>query len=154
MRGYKPLSVGMKVSVKLVNTDSVHGFIDFEFAQGDDDVPIRRVGDIAEGDVVRLVPGDIEGRLVRGRRGLSVGDETVVVLLAVDPVGGSSISRGRIRSCPPSDTRRIITFSPSASGTTWSQPAGRGLRRRTQVLASRPFSLREFDDDRNRNRAR
>src|SRR4029077_12867054 len=30
VRGYKPLSVGMKVQVKLVNTDSVHGFIDFE----------------------------------------------------------------------------------------------------------------------------
>jgi hypothetical protein len=34
------------------------------------------------------VPGDIEGRLVRGRRGLSVGDETGVVLLSVDPERG------------------------------------------------------------------
>ena len=33
VRGYKPLSVGMKVPVKLINTDSVHGFIDFEYSE-------------------------------------------------------------------------------------------------------------------------
>ena len=37
---------------------------------------------------LRTVPGNVEGRLVRGRRGLSVGDETGVVLLAVDPERG------------------------------------------------------------------
>ena len=75
VRGYKPLSVGMKVPVKLVNTDSVHGFIDFEFTQGVDpakeerrarkraaalslrdrvgeSVPRRRIRDITQGDVV------------------------------------------------------------------------------------------------------
>jgi hypothetical protein len=30
------------------------------------------------------MPGEIEGRLVRGRRGLSVGKDVDVVLLAVD----------------------------------------------------------------------
>ena len=111
MRGYKPLSVGMKVKVKLVNTDSVHGFIDFEFMQGADQAKEERrarkraaalslrdrVGETFRAIVsgtsqkatwLRIEPGEIEGRLVRGRRGLSVGDETGVVLLAVDPARG------------------------------------------------------------------
>lgn len=111
MRGYKPLSVGMKVKVKLVNTDSVHGFIDFEFMQGADQAKDERrarkraaalslrdrVGETFSAVVsgtsrkatwLRIEPGEIEGRLVRGRRGLSVGDETGVVLLAVDPARG------------------------------------------------------------------
>jgi exoribonuclease-2 len=37
---------------------------------------------------VKTVPDGIEGRLVRGRRGLGVGDEAAVVLLAADPVRG------------------------------------------------------------------
>jgi exoribonuclease R len=111
VRGYKPLSVGMKVKVKLVNTDSVHGFIDFEFTQGvDPSKDERRARKRAAalslrdcvGETFRAVvsgtsrkatwlliqPGGIEGRLVRGRRGLNVGDETGVVLLAVDPARG------------------------------------------------------------------
>jgi exoribonuclease-2 len=111
VRGYKPLSVGMKVPVKLVNTDSVHGFIDFEYAQGVDPakeerLARKRVAALALRDRIgetfravvsgiskkatwlMTVPGDIEGRLVRGRRGLSVGDQTGVVLLSVDPVRG------------------------------------------------------------------
>ena len=111
VRGYKPLTVGMKVSVKLVNTDSVHGFIDFEFAQGVDPAKEERlarkraaaltlrdrVGETFRAVVsgvsrkatwLKIVPGDIEGRLVRGRRGLSAGDQTGVVLLSVDPVRG------------------------------------------------------------------
>jgi exoribonuclease R len=111
VRGYKPLSVGMKVPVKLVNTDSVHGFIDFEFTQGMDPakeqrlarkraaaITLRdRVGETFRAVVsgtsrkatwLRIEPGGIEGRLVRGRRGLNVGDETGVVLLEVDPVRG------------------------------------------------------------------
>jgi hypothetical protein len=111
VRGYKPLTVGMKVQVKLVNTDSVHGFIDFEYSQGVD--PLKeerlarkrtaalalrdRVGESFRAVVsgisrkatwLKIMPGDIEGRLVRGRRGLSVGDETGVVLLSVDPARG------------------------------------------------------------------
>jgi exoribonuclease-2 len=35
-----------------------------------------------------IEPDEIEGRLVRGRRGLSVGDAAAVVLLAVDPERG------------------------------------------------------------------
>ena len=111
VRGYKPLSVGMKVKVKLVNTDSVHGFIDFEFTQGMDPAKDERrarkraaalslrdrVGETFRAVVsgtsrkatwLRIEPGKIEGRLVRGRRGLSVGDETGVVLLAVDLARG------------------------------------------------------------------
>jgi exoribonuclease-2 len=111
VRGYKPLSVGMKVRVKLVNTDSVHGFIDFEFTQGVDPAKDERrarkraaalslrdhVGETFHAVVsgtsrkatwLRILPGEIEGRLVRGRRGLSVGTEVDVVLLAVDPGRG------------------------------------------------------------------
>jgi exoribonuclease-2 len=111
VRGYKPLSVGMKISVKLVNTDSVHGFIDFEFTQGVDPAKDERrarkraaalslrdhVGETFHALVsgtsrkatwLRIMPGEIEGRLVRGRRGLSVGIEVDVVLLAVDPGRG------------------------------------------------------------------
>lgn len=111
MRGYKALSVGMKVPVKLVNTDSVHGFIDFEYSSGvepakDDRLARKkvaaaslqgRVGDSFDAVVtgatqkatwIAVEPGAIEGRLVRGRRGLSVGDAVRVVLLAADPVRG------------------------------------------------------------------
>jgi exoribonuclease-2 len=111
VRGYKPLSVGMKVKVKLVNTDSVHGFIDFEFTQGVDPAKDERrarkraaalslrdhVGETFHAVIsgtsrkatwLRILPAEIEGRLVRGRRGMSVGTEVDVVLLAVDPGRG------------------------------------------------------------------
>ena len=109
--GYKTLSVGMKVPVKLVNTDSVHGFIDFEYTQGVDPAKEERLarkraaalaladrvgetfravvsGTSRKATWLKILPDQIEGRLVRGRRGLSVGDEAGVVLLAVDPVRG------------------------------------------------------------------
>jgi len=111
VRGYKPLSVGIQVKVKRVNTDSVHGFIDFEYTQGVDPskeerrarkraaaLSLRdRIGQTFRAVVsgtskkatwLKIEPDEIEGRLVRGRRGLSVGDETGVVLLAVDPDRG------------------------------------------------------------------
>jgi len=111
VRGYKTLTVGMKVSAKLVNTDSVHGFIDFEYTQGVEPAKVDRqerkrasalalrdrVGESFRAVVsgiskkatwVTIAPEGIEGRLVRGRRGLSVGDEAAVVLLAADPARG------------------------------------------------------------------
>jgi len=111
VRGYKALLVGMTVPVKLINTDSVHGFIDFEFSKGIDPAKDERlerkraaalglrdrVGDTFRAVVsgisrkatwIRIVPHDIEGRLVRGRSGLSTGSEVGVILLAADPVRG------------------------------------------------------------------
>jgi exoribonuclease R len=111
VRGYKELKVGMKIPVKLINTDSVHGFIDFEYSQGIDPAKENRkerkrasalalrdrIGDTFRAVVsgtsskatwITLVPDGIEGRLVRGRRGLGPGSEIRVVLLAADPVRG------------------------------------------------------------------
>jgi exoribonuclease R len=111
VRGYKPLSVGMKIPVKLINTDSVHGFIDFEYTKGiepakEDRLARKRAAAVAlhnrvgetfqavvsgiskKATWVKIDPDGIEGRLVRGRRGLSVGSKASVVLLATDPVRG------------------------------------------------------------------
>lgn len=111
VRGYKGLEVGMVVAVKLIDTDTVHGFIDFEYTPGVTTAKVERaerkrraaralrdrVGETFRAVVtgvsqratwIRTVPEDIEGRLVRGRRKLAVGDEAEVVLLAVDPGRG------------------------------------------------------------------
>src|SRR2546423_1280098 len=111
VRGYKSLRTGMKVPVKLVSTDSVHGFIDFEYSAGiepaKEDRQARKrsaalelrdhIGDSLRAVVtgvskkatwIRLEPSGIEGRLVRGRKGLRPGSEVGVVLLAADPVRG------------------------------------------------------------------
>ena len=111
VRGYKPLTVGMKVQVKLVNTDSVHGFIDFEYSAGVEPskderrerkraaaMTLRdRIGDSFHAVVtgvsekatwIRLVSEGIEGRLVRGRKGLKPGSDVDVVLLSADAARG------------------------------------------------------------------
>jgi len=111
VRGYKPLTVGMKVPVKLVRTDSVHGFIDFEYASDADRTKEERlerkraaavtlqerIGESFDAVVtgmtqkatwIAIDDGAIEGRLVRGRSGLHVGDALRVVLLVADPQRG------------------------------------------------------------------
>jgi exoribonuclease-2 len=111
VRGYKNLKVGMKIPVKLVATDSVHGFIDFEYSEGIEPVKEERkerkqaaalqlrdrIGETFRAVVsgvskkatwVRIDAGNIEGRLVRGRKGLRPGSEVGVVLLAADPARG------------------------------------------------------------------
>lgn len=111
VRGYKGLAPGMKVTAKLLDTDSVHGFIDFEFTKGieagtqerlarkraaalslqdriGENVRALVTGTSRKTTWIKTVPEGIEGRLVRGLRGLAVGDEIGVVLLAADPVRG------------------------------------------------------------------
>ncbi|MDB4898249.1 MAG: rnb [Gemmatimonadetes bacterium] len=111
VRGFKGLTVGMTVPVTLIDTDSVHGFIDFEHGAGMDQnkqerlarkreaalVLRDRIGESFRAAItgtskkatwVRLVHADIPGRLVRGRKGLALGEEIDVVLLTADPVRG------------------------------------------------------------------
>lgn len=110
VRGYKPLRVGMRVLVRLVAADSVHGFIDFEYTGGIDSAKAqrterkraaaRRLQESIGTSFVATVTGisekatwietreRIEGRLVRGRKGLHVGEELTVILLAADAVRG------------------------------------------------------------------
>lgn len=111
VRGYKGLAVGETVRVKLISTDSVHGFIDFEVENASDPAKSDRLarkravaatlgesvgnwfravisGTSAKATWVKTKPDGVEGRLVRGRRGLARGDEVGVVLLQADPVRG------------------------------------------------------------------
>jgi exoribonuclease-2 len=110
-RGAQGLAPGQRIDVTLLGADAVHGFIDFEHAAG---VPsrkrerqerkreaarslMRRVGDTFDAVVtgagsqatwVRLLDPEVEGRLVRGRKGLRVGDGVRVILLYADPHRG------------------------------------------------------------------
>ena len=110
IRGYKGLEVGMTVPVTLVNTDTVHGFIDFEHGKGIDARKRARAerkreaarllqdrigeefhavitGISGKATWMKLVDGT-EGRLVRGAHGLAVGEAFVARLLTADPVRG------------------------------------------------------------------
>jgi exoribonuclease-2 len=108
VRGDEGLAPGQRVRVTLVDTDAVHGFIDFEHAAGVDARKLERrrrkqeaaralrerVGERFDAEVtgvtaratwVRLLaPAAVEGRLVRGGRGLGVGDRVRVELLRAD----------------------------------------------------------------------
>jgi exoribonuclease-2 len=116
--GYKPLltASGKRVSVTLVGVNTALGFIDFEYGEGVEARKqerlarkreaarrlVDRIGDRFEVEVsgvtskavwVRTVE-DIEGRLVRGTRGLSVGDRLSVTLIEAD-AGRGYIDFGR-----------------------------------------------------------
>lgn len=111
VRGYKGLAVGDAVKVKLIGTDSVHGFIDFEVEKASEPEKNDRLqrkravaatlrdsvghwyralvsGTSSKATWVKTQPDGIEGRLVRGRNGLSDGDQVGVVLISADPVKG------------------------------------------------------------------
>jgi exoribonuclease-2 len=111
MRGYQGLQAGERVNVTLTGTDAVHGFIDFERTERVEPKKIdrsarkreqarellERIGETFDAVVtgvkpkatyVRLAAPPIEGRLVRGWKGLVPGDAVRVVLLAADPVKG------------------------------------------------------------------
>jgi exoribonuclease R len=107
VRGHRDLRVGQTIRVTLVSADTVHGFIDFEYAPGIDAYKSERtarkkgmawrlrglVGQAFSAVVtsvspratyVRVDDSDTEGRIVRGGGGLSVGEKVRVVLLAAD----------------------------------------------------------------------
>ena len=111
MRGFKSLTVGMRVPVRLIGTDTVHGFIDFEYenpAESGKRDRLARKREAAKGlrhrigqkflvEVtgvtekaiwVRTTPDGIEGRLVRGGNAARVGDQFNAVLLRADPANG------------------------------------------------------------------
>ena len=111
VRGQHGLQAGQAVDVVLVSADSAHGFIDFEFPPGVEPRKLERserkkraaaalrgrLGETFDAVVtgvspratwIRLRDPETEGRLVRGRKGLAVGDAVRVVLLTVDPARG------------------------------------------------------------------
>ena len=111
VRGFKTLVVGMKVPVTLIDTDAVHGFIDFAYVAGiapektarldrkraaarllldrvGETFPAVVTGTSSRATWIQLAESGVEGRLVRGRKGLTTGDALDVVLLAADPIRG------------------------------------------------------------------
>jgi exoribonuclease-2 len=111
MRGYQGLQAGERVSVTLIGTNAVHGFIDFEYTarvdrrkvdrtarkQAQAKELLERIGETFDAVVtgvkdkatyVQLENPPSEGRLVRGWKGLVPGDSVRVVLLAADPEKG------------------------------------------------------------------
>ncbi|MGI9078536.1 MAG: RNB domain-containing ribonuclease [Gemmatimonadaceae bacterium] len=111
LRGHKGLAVGQKVQLKLIATDAVHGFIDFEHPAGVQPRKRKRserkqsaarrlrdrIGEQFDAVVtsaspratyVRTVADGVEGRLVRGTTGLVSKGTVRVILLATDAVRG------------------------------------------------------------------
>ena len=111
VRGFKTLVVGMKVPVTLIDTDAVHGFIDFAYVAGiapektarldrkraaarllldrvGETFPAVVTGTSSRATWIQLAESGVEGRLVRGRKGLTTGDALGVVLLTADPMRG------------------------------------------------------------------
>ena len=111
MRGHKGLVVGQRVQLKLIATDAVHGFIDFEHSAGVQPrkrkrleqkqaaarVLRDRIGEVFDAVVMSASPratyvktlgAGVEGRLVRGTAGLKATDTVRVVLLATDSARG------------------------------------------------------------------
>ena len=111
MRGHQGLQPGERVNVTLIGTNAVHGFIDFEHTErvGREKVDrtsrkqtqarelVERVGETfdavvtgvkAKATYVQIEQPLVEGRLVRGWKGLAPRDSVRVVLLAADPVKG------------------------------------------------------------------
>ena len=107
VRGAEGLAEGMTIPVKLVRTDSVHGFIDFEHVAADYErkesrrerkraaarALIHRIGDTFDAVVtgispkavwIETKPDGIEGRVVRGTAGVEKGHSIRVVLLVAD----------------------------------------------------------------------
>lgn len=107
VRGIEGLEKGMTIPVRLMRTDSVHGFIDFEHVAADVErkdtrrdrkravarALVHRIGDTFDAVVtgvsrkatwIETTPDGIEGRLVRGTAGLEKDDRVRVVLLVAD----------------------------------------------------------------------
>jgi hypothetical protein len=100
----------MQVPVILIATDSVHGFIDFEYAPGigeakearrerkraaafrlQEDIGaifVAKVTGVSDKATWIKTSEGVEGRVVRGRKGLHVGDELTAILLVADPRRG------------------------------------------------------------------
>jgi exoribonuclease-2 len=110
-RGYKGLNPGDRLSVKLINTDTVHGFVDFEHITAAASPKVERtrrkqaqaralkgrIGEIFDAiaigmnqkaTYVKVDDPEAEGRLVRGAGGVRVGDRVRVVLLDADTQRG------------------------------------------------------------------
>ena len=111
LRGHKGLQAGERVTVTLIGTNAVLGFVDFEVTprierrkidrtarkQAQARVLLERIGDTFDAVVtgvnpkatyIQLESPPAEGRLVRGQRGLNPGDSVRVTLLAADPERG------------------------------------------------------------------
>ena len=111
VRGSKGLTVGRRIRARLLSADPVHGFIDLECADAAEPrkeararrkhawaLELRdRAGDRFDGVITAVTPkatwlklddSGIEGRLVRGMRGLIVGAQVTVLLLSADPERG------------------------------------------------------------------